>query len=307
MPKIKIEEEDLNKRLDALLSNKLHDISRSRVQNLIIEGHVEVNKETIISKKIKLKLGDEVEVFLPEAKRLDVDPENIPLEIVYEDDDILLVNKPSGMVVHPATGNYTGTLVNAVMYHCGDKLSSINGVIRPGIVHRIDKDTSGLIMIAKNDRAHESLSNQLANHTVTREYWAIVFNNIKEDSLKIDIPIGRDYRDRKKRAVNGTGSKNAVTNLDVLERFGKYTLVKAVLETGRTHQIRVHLAYLKHPLVGDTVYGPKKQVFNVNGQLLHAKTLGFIHPRTGEYMEFTSEIPESFQRILSKLRRDSNG
>lgn len=307
MPKIKIEEEDLNKRLDALLSNKLHDISRSRVQNLIIEGHVEVNKETIISKKIKLKLGDEVEVFLPEAKRLDVDPENIPLEIVYEDDDILLVNKPSGMVVHPATGNYTGTLVNAVMYHCGDKLSSINGVIRPGIVHRIDKDTSGLIMIAKNDRAHESLSNQLANHTVTREYWAIVFNNIKEDSLKIDIPIGRDYRDRKKRAVNGTGSKNAVTNLDVLERFGKYTLVKAVLETGRTHQIRVHLAYLKHPLVGDTVYGPKKQVFNVNGQLLHAKTLGFIHPRTGEYMKFTSEIPESFQRILSKLRRDSNG
>lgn len=307
MPVIKIEEEDLNKRLDVVLSNKLHDLSRSRIQNLIVEGHVEVNKETTASKKIKLKLGDEVEVFFPEAKRLDIEPENIPLEIVYEDEDVLVINKPSGMVVHPATGNYTGTLVNAVMYHCGDKLSSINGVIRPGIVHRIDKDTSGLIMIAKNDRAHESLSNQLADHTVTREYWAIVFNNIKEDSLKIDAPIGRDYRDRKKRAVNGTGSKNAVTNLEVLERFGRYTLIKAVLETGRTHQIRVHLAYLKHPLVGDIVYGPKKQVFNLDGQLLHAKTLGFLHPRTGEYMEFSSEIPESFQRILSKLRRDSNG
>ncbi|MBK5253799.1 MAG: RluA family pseudouridine synthase [Peptostreptococcaceae bacterium] len=306
MPKIKIGDGDLNKRLDVILSNELVDISRSRIQSLILEGCVKVNNETIGKKKIKLKLGDEIEVLIPEPIILDVEAENMPIEIVYEDDDVLVINKPSGMVVHPAIGNYTGTLVNAVMYHCGDKLSSINGVIRPGVVHRIDKDTSGLIMLAKNDKAHESLSKQLADHTVTREYWAIVFNNIKEDSFKIDTQIGRDERDRKKRAVNGTASKRAITNIEVLERFGNYTLIKAVLETGRTHQIRVHLAYLKHPLVGDVIYGPKKQVFNVDGQLLHAKTLGFVHPRTGEYMEFNSEIPESFQRILNKLRRDLN-
>ena len=215
-----------------------------------------------------------------------------------------MVDKPRGMVVHPAVGNYTGTLVNSVMFHCGERLSSINGVIRPGIVHRIDKDTSGLLMIAKNDKAHESLSVQLAEHSITRRYQALVYHNIREDEGTVNAPLGRDPKNRLKRAVTNMNAKHAVTHYKVLERFGKYTLIEAQLETGRTHQIRVHMAYIKHPLVGDLLYGPKKQTVPVEGQMLHAKTLGFVHPRTGVYMEFDSPLPEYFVTILTGLRKE---
>ncbi|MBR5230213.1 MAG: RluA family pseudouridine synthase, partial [Firmicutes bacterium] len=220
-----------------------------------------------------------------------------------EDDDVLVVNKPKGMVVHPAVGNYTGTLVNAIMYHCGDRLSSINGVIRPGIVHRIDKDTSGLLMIAKNNKSHESLSAQLAEHSITRRYVALVHNNFAEDGGTVDAPIGRDPKNRLRMAVTKENSKHAVTHWQVLERLGKYTLIDARLETGRTHQIRVHMAYRNHPLVGDMVYGPKKPSLTEDGQMLHAKVLGFIHPSTGQYMEFARPLPDSFEKVLEKLRR----
>jgi len=245
---------------------------------------------------------DAVELQIPEPKALEAKAEDIPLQLVYEDDDLLVVNKPRGMVVHPAAGNESGTLVNAVMFHCKGRLSSINGVIRPGIVHRIDKDTSGLLVVAKNDMAHESLSQQLAAHSITRKYEALVFNNFIQDEGTVDAPIGRDPSNRLRQAVTDINSKRAVTHFKVLERFGKFTLIEAKLETGRTHQIRVHMAYIKHPLVGDKVYGPKKQPFNAEGQLLHAKTLGFVHPRTGEYMEFESSRPEIFDNILQSLR-----
>lgn len=228
--------------------------------------------------------------------------EDIPLDIVYEDDDLLVVDKPRGMVVHPAVGNESGTLVNALMFHCKDRLSSINGVIRPGIVHRIDKDTSGLLVVAKNDIAHELLSQQLADHSITRKYEALVFDNLKQDEGTVEAPIGRDPKNRLRQAVTWQNSKNAVTHWKVLERFGAYTLIEARLETGRTHQIRVHMAYIRHPLVGDQVYGPKKQPFNVCGQLLHAKILGFVHPKTGEYMEFESKKPAIFYETLVKIR-----
>ena len=291
-------------RLDQFLASQLEDFSRSYIQKLIENENVKVNNSVCSVKKEKVKSGDEVEITVPEPVELTVDPENIPLDIVYEDDDVLVVNKPKGMVVHPAAGNYTGTLVNAIMYHCGDRLSSINGVVRPGIVHRIDKDTSGLLMIAKTDRAHESLSVQLAEHSVTRKYYALVYHNFKEDEGVIDKPIGRDPRNRLRNAVTYENSKRAVTHYKVLERFGKYTLVQCILETGRTHQIRVHMSYLKHPLVGDLVYGPKKQTLPVSGQMLHAKVIGFVHPVTGEYMEFDSELPEYFADILAKLRKE---
>ena len=245
---------------------------------------------------------------MPEPEALDVKAEDIPLEIVYEDDDVAVINKPRGMVVHPGPGNYSGTLVNAIMHHMGDSLSSINGVIRPGIVHRIDKDTSGLLMIAKNDKAHESLAAQLAEHSVTREYTALCYDNIKEEEITIDEPIGRDPKNRLRNAVRGASAKDAITHIKVTERFGKYTLVKAILETGRTHQIRVHMAYIHHPLVGDELYGFRKQSdkvegVKVSGQLLHAGTLGFVHPSTGEYMEFHSDLPEIFETVLEKLRK----
>ncbi len=290
------------KRLDAYLAAAIPDLSRNYAEMLIGDNRVTVNgKETL--KKYKVKEGDRIVIDYPEPRRIDVTPENIPLDIVYEDQDVIVVNKPRGMVVHPSAGNYDGTLVNAIMYHCGDSLSSINGAIRPGIVHRIDKNTSGLLMIAKNNRAHESLAEQLRVHSVTREYRALVYDNIREDELTIDVPIGRDERNRLRKAVNGRNPKNAVTHVKVLKRYGKYTLVAARLETGRTHQIRVHLSHIKHPLVGDTTYGPKKQLYGLDGQLLHAKTLGFIHPRTGEYMEFDSELPPYFTDVLDKLER----
>lgn len=301
--KILADKESKGTRIDLVLSLKLPEISRSFVQKLLEGGAVKVNGSQCVSKKYKVEEGDVIEVNLPEPKELEVEAENIPIEIVYEDEDLMVVNKPRGMVVHPAAGNESGTLVNAVMYHCGDRLSSINGVIRPGIVHRIDKDTSGLLMIAKNNRAHESLSRQLAEHTITRKYTALVYNNFNEDEGTVDAPLGRDPKNRLRRAVVSENSKRAVTHWRVLERFGKYTLIEAQLETGRTHQIRVHMAYINHPLVGDLLYGPKKQTIFQDGQLLHAGVLGFIHPSTGQYMEFSRPIPEEFQQVIEKIRR----
>ena len=299
--------EDSGTRLDAFIGYNTDELSRSYAVRLIERGLVSVNGTPAASKKQSVSEGDIVEIDLPEPEPLAVTAENIPIEIVYEDDDVAVINKPRGMVVHPGPGNQSGTLVNAIMYHMGDSLSSINGVIRPGIVHRIDKDTSGLLMIAKNDAAHESLAAQLKVHRVTREYTALVYDNIKEDSFTVDQPIGRDERNRMRNAVGGSGARNAVTHIKVLERFGKYTLVKAVLETGRTHQIRVHMAYMHHPLVGDELYGPRRtsskvEGIAVSGQLLHAGTLGFVHPSTGQYMEFHSDLPEVFAQVLEKLR-----
>ncbi|MGN0709955.1 MAG: RluA family pseudouridine synthase [Anaerovoracaceae bacterium] len=298
----KIEKDSAGKRIDRVIVENTEDISRSRIQKLFDEGAVTVNGEVCSSKNHKVREGDEIAVEIPEPETLDVEPEDIPLDIVYEDDSVLVVNKPRGMVVHPAAGNMTGTLVNAVLYHCGDSLSSINGVIRPGIVHRIDKDTSGLIMIAKDDNAHIRLSEQLQVHSTTRRYLAIVRDNIKEDEGTVDAGIGRDPKNRLRRAVHGIGEKRAVTHYKVLERFGKYTYIECRLETGRTHQIRVHMAYIKHPLLGDTLYGSKDQPFGLDGQMLHAAVLGFLHPVTGEYMEFRADPPEDFQDVLNKLR-----
>lgn len=297
-------------RIDALIAEMLEDVSRSRAQQLIEQGFVTADGEQVQSKKIKPGEGALIEVTLPDPEPLDVVPEDIPLDIVYEDDDVIVVNKPKGMVVHPAPGNLSGTLVNALLYHCTDSLSSINGVQRPGIVHRIDKDTSGLIMVAKNDTAHTSLSKQLFEHSVTRRYTALVRDNIKEDEGTVDQPIGRDYKDRKRRQINGSNAKRAVTHYRVLERFGSCTLVECRLETGRTHQIRVHMAYIRHPLVGDSMYGIGDEVIRAGnrnihitgGQMLHAGVLGFVHPRTGEYMEFTQELPEEFSAVLDALR-----
>ncbi|MBQ6314609.1 MAG: RluA family pseudouridine synthase [Mogibacterium sp.] len=308
---IEVSEDDNGSRLDAFIGYNTDELSRSYAVRLIEKGSVTVNGSPVTSKKHNLKAGDKVSITIPEPEVLDIQPEDITLEIVYEDSDVIVVNKPRGLVVHPGPGNWSGTLVNALMYHCGDSLSSINGVIRPGIVHRIDKDTSGLLMIAKNDMAHESLAAQLKVHSVTREYTALVFDNIREDEITIDAPIGRDERNRMRRAVYGSGSKDAVTHIRVTERFGRYTLIKARLETGRTHQIRVHMASIRHPLVGDELYGPHNQPdklmgCKLNGQLLHAGTLGFVHPGTGEYMEFHSELPEVFAKVLEGLRTQTD-
>lgn len=289
----------------------LEDISRSRAQQLIEQGNVSVEGNVISSKKLKPGQGETIEVIIPDPEELDVEPEDIPLDIVYEDSDVIVVNKPRGMVVHPAPGNQSGTLVNALLFHCAGSLSSINGVKRPGIVHRIDKDTSGLIMAAKTDFAHTELSKQLFEHTVTRRYQALVRDNLKEDEGTVDEPIGRDRKDRKRRAVDGSNPKRAVTHYKVLERFGSCTLVECRLETGRTHQIRVHMAYIRHPLLGDPVYGHGDETVRVpgasikvsGGQMLHAGVLGFVHPRTGEYMEFKSDLPDDFRDLLEKLRK----
>ena len=234
---------------------------------------------------------------------LDVLPQNIPLDIVYEDNDLLVVNKPKGMVVHPAAGNYTDTLVNALMFHCKDSLSGINGVLRPGIVHRIDKNTSGLLIVAKNDKAHNHLALQIKEHSFTREYVTVIYGNIKDDVGTVDAPIGRHTVDRKKMCVINKNSKNAVTHYEVLERFDGFTMLRCKLETGRTHQIRVHMAYIGHPVAGDDVYGPKKVIKSLEGQCLHAQKIGFIHPSTNEYLEFTSDIPDTFSAFINKLRK----
>ena len=294
-------EEDAGTRADVFVA-LYFGVTRTAAARLLAEGAVTVGGRPA-AKNTRIAAGDAVGVTLPPVRETETLPEDIPIEIVYEDDDVLVVNKPKGMVVHPAVGNYTGTLVNAVMYHCGERLSSINGVIRPGIVHRIDKDTSGLLMIAKNDMAHESLSAQLAAHSITRRYTALVYDNLVQDEGTVDAPIGRDSANRLRQAVTAQNSKRAVTHWRVLERFGRYTLIEARLETGRTHQIRVHMAYIKHPLVGDPVYGPKKQSLTQDGQMLHAGVLGFVHPRTGSYMEFTAPLPAYFTEILQKLRK----
>ena len=297
-----IETDDVNKRVDVFLNEEMEDVSRSALQKNIEKGNITVNGEKI-SKNYKLHLGDIVEAELPPPENIDIVPEDIPLDIMYEDDDLIVINKSQNMVVHPAPGHYTGTLVNALMFHCGDNLSGINGVLRPGIVHRIDKDTSGVLVIAKSDLAHKGLSEQLAEHSMKRVYNAIVYNIFSEESGTVDRNIDRSKNDRKKMAVVMQGGRNAVTHYKVIEKLGKYTWVELQLETGRTHQIRVHMSYIGHPLLGDPVYGPKKCPFNLNGQVLHAKVLGFIHPRTGEYMEFNSELPDYFSSLIERLKK----
>lgn len=289
-------------RIDQFLAQKIADISRSRMQKLIEQGNITANDKQI-KPNYRVRQGDNVRLEIPEPVVLDVKPEDIDIEILYEDEDIAVVNKPQGMVVHPAAGNYSGTLVNALMARCSS-LSTINGVIRPGIVHRIDKDTSGVLIVAKNDVAHHSLAEQIKVHSVKRIYYAIVEGVIKQDSGTVDAPLGRHPVERKKMAVVAKNGKRAVTHYRVIERFKCNTLIEARLETGRTHQIRVHMAYIGHPLVGDPVYGYKKQRFNLKGQALHARTLGIIHPSTGEYMEFTTPLPDYFQKMIENLRKE---
>lgn len=300
--KFTITTEEVGKRIDAFLSDKLEDFSRSAITKAIEKGLLTVNDKTV-SKSYKLNLDDEVSFTIEDPVELDVVAQDIPLDIVYEDDDLLVVNKPKGMVVHPAAGNYTDTLVNALLFHCKDSLSGINGVLRPGIVHRIDKNTSGLLIVAKNDISHRHLAQQIKEHSFTREYLTIVYGNIKDDSGTIDAPIGRHHTDRKKMCVTTKNSKNAVTHYEVLERLNGYTFLRCKLETGRTHQIRVHMSYIGHPVAGDDVYGPKKVIKQLEGQCLHAQKLGFIHPKTNEYLEFSSEIPSVFSEFLHKLQK----
>ena len=292
--------EESGVRIDRLICDLMEDVTRSAVQRLIDDGNVKVNS-TAVSKNYKSKIGDKIEIFVPDAKPLEAVAQNIPLDIVYEDDDLLVVNKPKGMVVHPANGNPDGTLVNALLYHCGDSLSGINGVIRPGIVHRIDKDTSGLLIVAKSDKAHIGLAEQIKEHSFSRAYETVVYGNIKEDCFTVCQPIGRDSNDRKRMAVTPKNSKNAITHFEVIKRYGEFTHLRCTLETGRTHQIRVHCSYIGHPVAGDVVYGPKKVIERLHGQCLHAKHIGFVHPITNEYLEFESELPEYFTSFLNYL------
>ena len=299
--------DELNKdliglRIDKAVSLKDKNLSRAAVQRMIEEGNILVNnKNTKVAYKISL--GDEITIIKKEPKEIELKAEDIPLNIVYEDNDILVVNKQKGLVVHPGNGNPDGTLVNAIMAHCKDSLSGIGGEIRPGIVHRIDKDTSGLLIIAKNDKAHINMSEQIKNHEVKKTYIALVRGKTKENQATIDMPIARSNKDRTKMAVSKNG-KNAITHFEVMERFDDYTLLKVNIETGRTHQIRVHMTSIGHPLLGDTVYGTKKQPFSLQGQALHAKVLGFIHPSTEEYMEFEAPLPEYFLKLLQRLRKN---
>ena len=296
------EKEDVGTRIDLFLAENMENLSRSGVQKLIEEGGITLNGGKTKA-NYKLREKDVIDVEIPDVKEVEILPEDIPLDILYEDDDVIVVNKPQGMVVHPAPGHMSGTLVNALMYHCGDSLSGINGEKRPGIVHRIDKDTSGVLMIAKNDAAHQSLAAQLAEHSITRKYNAVVYNGFQEDEGTVDKPIGRNPQDRKKMAVTEKHSRHAVTHYRVIERMEKFTLIEAQLETGRTHQIRVHMTYIGHPLLGDPVYGPKNQPIKLEGQALHARVLGFLHPRSGEYMEFEAPLPPYFEALLERLRK----
>lgn len=294
-----VTEESIGARIDKWLSEQNLELTRSAAAGLIESGNVLVNEKSV-AKNYKLHSGDYVKINIPEPVILDAQPENIPIDIVYEDGSLLVVNKPKGMVVHPAPGNYTGTLVNALLYHCGESLSGINGVIRPGIVHRIDKNTSGLLIVAKTDAAHTGLAEQIKAHSFTREYEAVAMGRFKELSGIIDAPIGRNPNDRKKMCVTEKNSRNAVTHFEVLEQFERCAHLRLCLETGRTHQIRVHLAYKGHPVLGDDVYG--REFKGIVGQCLHAKKIGFVHPISGEYMEFDSELPDYFKEILRKVR-----
>ena len=297
--RFQITEEMEEERIDKCMSMLIDSLSRSYIQKLIKEEAVFVNGRPVKG-SYRVKSDDEVFFCLPEAVEPDIEPENIPLDILYEDNDVLVVNKPKGMVVHPAAGHYSGTLVNALMYHCGSSLSGINGCMRPGIVHRIDRDTTGSLIVCKNDKAHNCIAGQLKEHSINRHYLAICHGVLKEEEGTIDKPIGRHPTDRKKMAVNDRG-KRAVTHYKVLKRFERFTLIECVLETGRTHQIRVHMASIGHPLLGDEVYSSQKTPYKLQGQTLHAKTLGFIHPSTGEYMEIDAPLPDYFTHLLEIL------
>lgn len=290
-------------RLDQYIAGRCMDLSRSYIQKLIKESRVTINKNIQTKTKTAVQESDIVNVFLPDPKELEIKPQDIPLDILYEDNDVLVVNKPKGMVVHPAPGHYKDTLVNAVLYHCRDNLSGINGVLRPGIVHRIDKDTTGALIVCKNDKAHQKIADQLRAHTITRSYRAIVYNNFSEDEGMINAPIGRHPTNRKKRMVTEKNSKEAITHYKVLDHLNhKFNYIECRLETGRTHQIRVHMSHIGHPLLGDEVYGPVNSKFkNLQGQTLHAATIGFIHPTTEEYMEFSAPLPDYFEKLLKTL------
>lgn len=298
--KLTADTENIGNRIDKFVSENAEGITRSAVQGLLEKGMILVNGGAV-SKNYKLKNGDVIDIEIPEPEPMDAVAENIPLDIVYEDSDLLVVNKPKGMVVHPAHGNYTGTLVNALLHHCGDSLSGINGVIRPGIVHRIDKNTSGLLIVAKNDASHLFLAEQIKEHSFTREYEAVATGYFKETEGTVDAPIGRHKTDRKKMCVTTENSRNAVTHYSVIKQYGGYAHVRLKLETGRTHQIRVHLSYIGHSVLGDDVYG--KSYKGIDGQCLHARKIGFIHPTTREYMEFESELPDYFVSVLNKIEK----
>lgn len=304
MENYNIEADDkwIGNRIDKVLTEYFDNYSRSFLRKLFDNSYVLVN-DKVCKPGYKIKSGDLVDITIPDPEIVDIVPEDIPLDIIYEDQDIIIVNKPKNMVVHPAPGHYSGTLVNGLMYHFGDNLSTINGEIRPGIVHRIDKDTTGLLVVCKNDNAHKFLSEQLKSHSISRKYFAIVYHNIAEEEGVVDKPIGRHPDDRKKMAVNYRNGRNAITHYKVLERFNnQFTLIECQLETGRTHQIRVHMASINHPVLGDNLYGPKNQPFKLEGQTLHAGVLGFIHPTTGKYMEFTCPLPDYFDKLIKKLQ-----
>lgn len=298
-----VTEEEDGLRLDQYIAGRCMDLSRSYIQKLIKESRVTINKNIQTKTKTAVQESDIVNVSLPDPKELEIKPQDIPLDILYEDNDVLVVNKPKGMVVHPAPGHYEDTLVNAVLYHCRDNLSGINGVLRPGIVHRIDKDTTGALIVCKNDKAHQKIADQLRAHTITRSYRAIVYNNFSEDEGMINAPIGRHPTNRKKRMVTEKNSKEAITHYKVLDHLNhKFNYIECRLETGRTHQIRAHMSHIGHPLLGDEVYGPANSKFkNLQGQTLHAATLGFIHPTTEEYMEFSAPLPDYFEKLLKTL------
>lgn len=299
---LRVKEGEGGIRMDRYLSEQLPDLSRSYLQKMIKESRV-LSGEKAMKASEKTVEGQEVVIEVPEPVEPEILPEDLDLDILYEDADVILINKPKGMVVHPSVGHYSGTIVNGLMYHCKDELSGINGILRPGIVHRIDMDTTGVIIACKNDKAHSAIAEQLKRHTITRRYRAIVCGNLTEDEGTVNAPIGRHPIDRKRMAVVRQGGKEAVTHYKVLERFGNYTYVECCLETGRTHQIRVHMASIGHPLLGDEVYGRARSPFKLEGQTLHAMVLGFVHPTTGEYMEFTAPLPEYFEHVLEVLRK----
>lgn len=298
---LQVSEEAAKVRIDKFLSDEFSDISRSYIQKLIKDGNVKVNDKPVKA-NYKTVTADKIEFEMPKPEELDIVAEDIPLDILYEDEDIIVINKGKGMVVHPCAGHYNGTIVNALLYHCKDQLSGINGVMRPGIVHRIDMNTTGVIVVCKNDKAHAHIAAQLKEHSITREYHAIAYNHFSQESGVVDAPIGRHPVERKKMAVNHRNGKRAVTHYQVIRNLKQnFSYISCRLETGRTHQIRVHMASISHPLLGDDVYGPKKSSFNLQGQVLHAKTLGFIHPSTGKYVEFEAPLPEYFMNLLKKL------
>ena len=298
-----VEEDGTDDRIDKFLAEQCEELSRSFLQKLLKSGEVSVNGQAVKA-SFRLSEGDLIVFEVPEAAKPEILPEPFPLDILYEDEDVILVNKPKGMVVHPAAGHYSGTLVNALMYHCRDSLSGINGVLRPGIVHRIDMDTTGVIIACKNDVSHRSIADQLKEHSITRRYQAIVHGRLKTDEGTVDAPIGRNPQDRKKMSINERNGKPAVTHYHVLNRFRDYTHIECRLETGRTHQIRVHMASIGHPLLGDAVYGPARCPYRLEGQTLHAGVLGFVHPRSGKYMEFSAPLPEYFEKLLRTLPRE---